>query len=326
MAAAPTAWAATTAAPAGGCQPGLGVGLVDVPVGNRDPRAQNYVVDHVNPGASFSRRFQVCNGTSSAITVLLYAGAATIDGGSFRVIEGRASNDLSRWITVRPDRLTLQPGERRIATAQFAVPRNVAGGERYAVLLAELPARPNAQGVAVASRVGVRVYLDVGGPRAPKSDFTVDSLQAGRTADGSPVVTAQVHNTGERALDMTGALQLRDGPGGLSGGPFPARLGTTLAPGDTEPVTVVLDKAIRGGPWTARLTLRSGLLERRAEATLTFPDSPGQQTAPVRAKNLPLAQDRKVLVPVAAGLIGLLFLLLLVVGYLTSRRRGRSAQ
>ena len=47
------------------------------------------------------------------------------------------------------------------------------------------------------------------------------------------MVLATVHNTGGRALDMNGTLQLPAGPGGLSAGPFPANLGVTLAIGDT---------------------------------------------------------------------------------------------
>jgi hypothetical protein len=124
------------------------------------------------------------------------------------------------------------------------------------------------------------------------------------------VVTAQVHNTGARALDMRGSLALRDGPDGLSAGPYPATLGTTLAPGQTEPVTIVLGKSITGGPWTARLTLTSGLLQRRAEGKITFPEAAGTSTPPVKAKNVPLAKNRKVLIPIASGLIGIVLALL----------------
>lgn len=313
------------ATPAASCTAqGVGVGIIDAPRGTRDPRAQTYIVDQVRPGAGFSRRFQVCNGTASAVTVQLYAGAAVIENGAFRVVEGRAGNELSGWIRVDPPRVTIPPGTRVVATAAFAVPEDVARGERYAVLLAELPAQGN--GIMVANRVGVRVYLDVERGGAAPSDFTVDSLQASRGADGRPRVSALVHNTGGRALDISGDLRLADGPGGLAGGPFPATLGTTLAPKQTEPVTIVLDRAISGGPWTARLTLRSGLLERRAEARLTFPEAAGQAAPPVKAKNLPLAKDRKVLIPVAAGLIGLLLLLLLVLALLASRRKARDTR
>ncbi len=83
-----------------------------------------------------------------------------------------------------------------------------------------------------------------------------------------------MHNTGGRALDMSGTLQLKAGPGGLSAGPFPAVLGTTLAIGATTPVTrSPLDKQLPAGPWDATVTLRSGLVERSASATITFPAS-----------------------------------------------------
>jgi hypothetical protein len=306
---------------------GVGVGIFDAPKGTKDPRAQTYIVDHVPPGTSFRRRFQVCNGTSQPVTVQLYAGAAVIENGAFRIIEGRAENELSRWISITPSRVTVPAGQRILATASIAVPQDVRSGERYAVLLAELPAQGS--GVKVLNRVGVRVYLDVGRGAVPASDFTVDSLQASRSADGNAVVTARVHNTGGRALDMRGSLTLRDGPDGLSAGPYPATLGTTLAPGQTEPVTVVLGKSITGGPWTARLTLISGLLERRAEGKLTFPDAAGASTPPVKAKNVPLAKDRRVLVPLAIGLIGIVLLFLLALwlfAKVRSRRRDKDEE
>lgn len=157
------------------------------------------------------------------------------------------------------------------------------------------------------------------GPEEPVSDFRVESLHATRGRDGRPVVLAQVRNTGARALDLRRALSA--GPGGLAAGPFPATLGATLNPGDASPVSIVLDKAIAGGPWTATLTLRSGLLERRAEATITFSTGVRGHGAGCPARPLPLARDPSVVVPVAGALVGLLVLVLVVVGYLTSRRR-----
>jgi hypothetical protein len=66
-----------------------------------------------------------------------------------------------------------------------------------------------------------------------------------------------VHNTGGRALDMNGTLQLSAGPGGLNAGPFPANLGISLAIGATEPITIVLDRRVPDGPSSALVTLRS---------------------------------------------------------------------
>jgi hypothetical protein len=301
------------------CQDGIGVGLVDVPQARQDdPRARTYVIDHVSPGARFERRIRICNGTSAPVEVQVYAGAATVEGAGFRAVEGRVDNELSRWISTEPSRLTLPAGGERLVTVRFAVPADAGGGERYAAILVEAPAVQQRSGFAVASRVGVRVYLSVGGPKEPESDFEIDSLQAVRRADGRPAVTARVSNTGERALDLRGELSLSDGPGGLSAGPFAATVGTTLLPGSSAPVEIPLDEAIRGGPWAATITMRSGLLERRAGAQITFPDEAGQESTPVPA--LPLRENPAVLVPIAGGLIALLALLLLL-AFLRRRQR-----
>lgn len=308
------------------CQRGLGVRLADAPAGTRDPRALSYITDHVAPGKTYDRRVEVCNGTGAPVSLRFYANAAVVENGGFRILEGRVGNELSSWISVAPAGRTLAPNERVTLTATIAVPADAEAGERYAVVLAELPPEPNGQGVGVASRIGVRVYLDVGAGAAPRSDFRVDSLQASRSDDGRPLVTARVQNTGGRALDLSGSLSLTDGPGGLSGGPFPAQLGTTLAPGDSAPVLIPLDSAIRGGPWAATLTLRSGLLERRARAEVTFPDGAGGQNAPVAAEDLSPVEDPDLVVPFAIVLIALLFLALIVLGYLTSRRKARERE
>jgi hypothetical protein len=64
---------------------------------------------------------------------------------------------------------------------------------------------------------------------------------------------------------------MTDGPGSLSAGPFTANLGTTLGVGDTEPVTVPLDRQLPNGPWKVHLTLASGLVHHTVTATITFP-------------------------------------------------------
>jgi hypothetical protein len=319
-----TAIAAPVSAPA--CPPGVGVGLVEFPRGTKDPRAQEYIVDHVAPGAHFSRRFQVCNGTSKPITVQLYGAAAHVAGGSFVIDTGSAVNELSGWIHIEPARLTIAAGQRQLARASFAVPPDAEAGERYAALVAERPPPPGTTGIPVTSRVGVRVYLDVGPGGAPKSDFAVDSLQAARTPDGKGQVTAQVHNTGKRALDITGSLTLRNGPAGQTAGPYPARLGTTLAPGETEPVLVPIDAAITDGPWDAQLSLRSGLLVRRVRAGLTFPSVPGTAAAPVDVELLPAASENEIRPGRTVALAVVVLLGLGVVAAVRRRRTGAIRQ
>jgi hypothetical protein len=253
---------------------GIGIRLVDVPVAEvQDPRALLYVVDHLVPGTIIHRQIEVANTTGSSAEVALYAAAATIGDGSFLGEVGHTPNELSSWTSVYPGGYVLPSHEREIALVTIAVPIDASPGERYAVVWAETRSKPTAGGVTRVNRVGIRLYVDIGPGGAPAADFAIDSLTAERSSTGAPAVVATVHNTGGRALDMSGTLDLSEGPGGLGAGPFPAVLGVTLGIGDTERVSIVLDEQLPNGPWDANLVLRSGLVERTAEAVITFPEA-----------------------------------------------------
>ncbi len=253
----------------------LGVQLLNVPVGARsDPRARLYIVDHLHPGTVIHRRIEVSNTTTSTRAVILYPAAATIGQGSFLGAAGHTPNDLSTWTSISPGASEIPAGGHLSARVTIAVPRDASPGEQYAVVWAETRSvPPDGQGIIEVSRVGIRLYLSVGPGGPPPSKFTIESLTAKRTSGGQPMVVATVHNTGGRALDMYGTLELTAGPGGLNAGPFPANLGVTLAIGDTEPIKIILDKRLPAGPWDARVTLHSGLITNSAHATITFPDA-----------------------------------------------------
>jgi hypothetical protein len=249
----------------------MGVQLLEVPVSAYgDPRARLYITDHLRPGTTIHRRIEISNTTASTLHVVLYPAAAVITHGAF---DGAAHtvNELSTWTSVFPHSSQIPARGHAIATVTIAVPRDAPPGEQYGVVWAETrSSAPAGGGVTLLSRVGIRLYLSVGPGGAPASKFTIESLTGKRSADGRPEVLASVHNTGGRALDMSGTLQLSAGPGGLNAGPFPANLGTTLAIGATEPITITLGRQIPDGPWHALVTLRSGLLERSARATIDF--------------------------------------------------------
>jgi hypothetical protein len=256
----------------------IGLRLRDAPASaGADPRARLYIVDHVAPGKVIQRRIEVSNTTSSTAHVGLYPAAANIGRGSFTGAAGHTRNELSTWTTVRPATSSVAAHGRLTATVTIKVPRDASPGERYAVVWAEVRSAPSGRGITQVSRVGIRLYLSVGPGSAPAADFTIRSLRAERSAEGRPMVIATVRNTGGRAIDMSGTLRLLSGPGGLSAGPFPADLGTTLAIGDTEPVTILLDRRLPAGPWDARVNLHSGLITRSARATITFP---GEKKSP----------------------------------------------
>jgi hypothetical protein len=264
-------------------EPGVGIRLLEAPTDRRDdPRASNYIIDHLPPGASITRRVEVSNGTSQRVPIKVYAGPAELKEGSFEPLPENETNELTTWTTVSPTEMVLPPGQAQPATVTISVPPDASPGERYAAVWAQLSSAPGGGGVTQVSRVGIRIYLSVGPGGEPASDFAIDSVTAERDSNGTPVVKAQVRNTGGRALDLAGELALTEGPGGLSGGPFTAEIGTTLAVDQSAPVTVLLDEELPNGPWKATLSLKSGLLERSASAEITFPDAGAEgRTVPV---------------------------------------------
>ncbi|MET0523716.1 MAG: hypothetical protein ABWZ91_02875 [Nocardioides sp.] len=259
---------------------GVGIRLVDAPVAARqNPRARVYIIDHVKPGTTIERRIEVSNDTGRTTPVAVYPAAASIKAGSFVGLADDTPNELSSWTSVGASRLRLADGARKMVDVTIDVPADAAPGERYAVLWAQTTSGHGS--VTQVSRVGIRVYLSVGPGGEPASAFEIESLTAARDRSGAPMVAAKIHNTGGRALDLVGQLTLTDGPGGLSAGPFPVTLGTTLGPRQTEPVTVELDRQLPDGPWRAHLSVSSGRLTEHARATLTFPESGTGQTVTV---------------------------------------------
>ncbi|MFI7481540.1 hypothetical protein ACH9EU_03900 [Kocuria sp. M1R5S2] len=253
---------------------GVGIRLLDIPTETRDdPRAQSYIVDHVEPGETVERRIEVANRSSSPQAVRVYAAAARIVDGSFQPYD-ESPNELSTWITTDPRQVELGPDEQAESLVTIRIPEDAAEGEQYAAVWAEVRGSEEKQGeVALAHRAGVRVYLSVGGGNGPPADFSIGTMTAGRDDDGNPVVTAEVTNTGGRAVDLTGELSLAEGPGGVSAGPFAMDGGATIAPKGRSQVRVVLDPELPAGTWTGTLELTSGLLSRETTGELTFSET-----------------------------------------------------
>src|SRR6202035_4758865 len=201
----------------------MGVQLLEVPLSAYgDRRARLYIIDHLHPGTINHRRIEISNTTASSLHIVMYPAAAAIRQGAFVGAAAHTPNELSTWTSVLPGASNVPPGGHAIATVTIAVPRDAPSGEQYGVVWAETrSSSPAGGGITRVSRVGIRLYLSSGPGGAPASKFTIDSLTGKRSPDGQPEVLASVHNTGGRALDMSGTLQLSSGPGGLSAGPFP---------------------------------------------------------------------------------------------------------
>ncbi len=292
-------------------EPGsLGVRLLDVPAATvDDPRARSYIVDELEPGATIQRRMEISNTTASPMDVDVYAAGAQIADGAFTVDAGRTANELSSWTTPSEDDVQV-PAEATVdVTMTVAVPADASPGEQYAVIWAETAGATDGQILAV-SRVGIRMYVAVLGGNPPASAFDVSSLTAERAADGHGIVRAAVHNSGGRALDLSGELTMSAVGTAMSAGPYQATLGTTVAPGQSGTVVFEIADAIADGPWDAVVALHSGLVTGGGEARLTFSAQASDVvTAPVPAPSAgPLRWEIAIAVLVLAA-VGTLLLL-----------------
>ena len=250
----------------------VGIRLLDAPTSRaEDPRARLYVIDHLAPGTTIERRVEVSNDTNEPQDVTLYAAAAEVEDGEFNFGEGRAANDLTRWTTVTPSSLSLRPGEKGSATVKVAVPADAPPGEQYGVIWAEVRAPATDQrSLGAVNRVGIRMYVSIGPGGEPATDFEIRDITGHRGPDGRPVVEARIDNTGGRAIDLSGVLNLTNGPGGLSAGPFDANPGTTVGVGQTADLRAILNRAVPDGPWDAHIILISGTTEREATGRIHF--------------------------------------------------------
>ena len=258
-----------------GTAPGqFGIRLLDVPVYDmQDPRASQYIIDQLTAGRHLSRRIQVSNVSNASLHLSLYAAGASIANGTFNFADGAAANQMSSWTTLSESTLTLAPQHAATVVVNIDIPAGARPGERYAVVWAQATSAGSAGSVTEVNRVGVRVYIDVTGEGktvAQTGDFEIGPMIASR--DKRPAVTAAIHNTGTRAIDLGGTLTLTDGPGGLMVAPVAADSVKAIAPGEVELVRFTLGASVPAGPWRATMALASGDIHHDESAKITFPD------------------------------------------------------
>lgn len=258
---------------------GISVRLVELPAASlTNPLARMYMTGTVVSGQSTRWKVEVSNTTTSPQSVSIYAGGASMRDGAFAFADGRTQNELARWTRLSQASLRLASGQARVLTVEVTVPLRVSSGERYSVVWAAVEAPATSASVRLVNRVGVRMYLRVGGPLAAPR-YTISRPRAGRSHAGAPVVTATIRNAGSGTLAIAGSLTLSHGPGGLRAGPFVFALARPLAPGTSRRVTVQLTKQLPPGPWRVRLELHSGTTQRGSTATLAFPRGASSRSA-----------------------------------------------
>jgi hypothetical protein len=252
---------------------GISVRLVEVPAASlTNPLARTYITGTIAAGQSMRSKVEVSNTTAIPQSIAIYAAGASMRDGAFTFAEGRTQNDLAHWTRLSQSALRLGPGQATVVTVDVTVPQQVSSGERYSVVWAAVHALSATASVRLVNRVGVRMYLRVGGSvAAPR--YTVSRPKAHRSGSGAPLVTATVRNTGKGTIAIAGSLTLSRGPGGLRAGPFRVALARPLAPGTSREARIELTKQLPRGPWRVRLELQSGTTQRGSTTTITFPRS-----------------------------------------------------
>ena len=260
--------------PTGPAPQGFGVRLVDVPgSAANNPRALRYVIDYLPTGAVIHRRILVMNQEARTAHFTVYADAARISNGSFTGDGGATRSELTGWISVQYQTLTLRPQASAMDMVTIKVPPGATWGEHYGLIWVQQAADVRAStglGVDEVTRVGIRIYLAVGQGGAPPTNFAITSITGHQSARGWPSVVAHVDNTGGRAVDLSGTARLSGGPGDIDAGPIAEQEIITLAPGQSGNVTFAPPRSLPDGTWQAKVTLVSGLTTATATATVVF--------------------------------------------------------
>ena len=277
----------------------IGIRLLDIPKDAvNDPRAHEYIVDALPPGTTIHRRIVVNNSTPVTQHVSLYAGGAAIVGDKF---VPAADDELSGWIQVSPPELSMAAGGMRIATVTLTVPHSASQGERYATVWAQVRQAATASNpVALVSRVGIRVYLDVGAGGDPRSDFRIGSVTARPGLGGSTLVRANVTNTGERAVDVSCTLSLTSSDGTIHAGPYRSTGALTILPGQSGTSLTTIGQALPHGTWSVQVSMTSGTVTHTTSGTIVI----GTASALV-AQHSSHSETGVILVTIGATIAGL---------------------
>ncbi|MFG1848184.1 hypothetical protein [Micromonospora carbonacea] len=280
---------------------------MEIPVARaKDPRARTYIIDHLRPGTTIHRRVEVHNDSPKRQHIEIYPAGATIEKNTFTALPDRTGNELSSWVSTEVASVDLPPRARERVKVTIRVPDTASAGERYAAVLAEVAQPPTDGGnIGQIRRVGVRIYLNIGPGGEPPTDFRIGEMTVSSGPGRWPIVTAPVHNTGQRALDMTGHLSLSRESGTAEAGPFKITTGVTILPGQTGHVSAEVTEPMAPGRWKAHLVLTSGVVQRTAEGAITLP-GPIEASVPEPAGNGQLALSIAAGAALAAVLAALL--------------------
>ena len=152
----------------------------------------------LQPGQQSEGKFSVLNTGEEQFTFKLYASPYFVANEQYDPVfnEESSRTQISRWVTMSEDEITLQPGEKHDVGYTVNVPTDVPAGGQYAVIFAETTDESSGEGSIIAKkRVGMLVYGTVAGDTRDGGEIA--SSDIGWWQQSAPVTAnMRIKNTG----------------------------------------------------------------------------------------------------------------------------------
>ncbi len=177
-------------------------------------------------GARFSDKIALYNLSKVPITLRVYASdATTASNGDFSVPDATArSKNVGLWTILGKDVVEVPAGGTVFVPFTVVIPQGGEPGDYAgALMVSTIPKSGGASGtnVNVATRIGVREYINVGGKVTPQlqvNDITATYSGAWRFGAGTVTISYSLQNTGNmrlgaaQAVQISSVLQTKDAP------------------------------------------------------------------------------------------------------------------
>ena len=214
----------------------------------------------VEAGKAYNSTIGISIGTGEAggdFTIDVLGFGQSLSDGSYTGLNATADTapmSARPFITIDHPQITLNPGERAVATASIRVPADFQEGGRYAIILVH-PAAVAGQQASFATAVAIPVFLTAKGGKGTEAG-AITSFEPGPVSGGGPVtVTTVMTNTGDlHYYGVVNRVWVTDPTGNLVGNASSTPLIRAIVPGQSVKFTV--NVVVPGDPGTYNLTSR----------------------------------------------------------------------
>lgn len=165
--------------------PYINIGSLDIEPLNSDGTSNGeWFIEHLKPGEQMQKMLRVSNFSPLHKHISLYvtdeinsaktANNNTATNSTFFVKNIEENPDyLNKWIKLPAKELTLNPGETKILSVNFRLPKNAGVGlHKGAIIARELISSTSSDITNLATEKGIRIYLNVKGPIVTRGETT----------------------------------------------------------------------------------------------------------------------------------------------------------